>query len=59
MAQMAESKEPHYAFDVDMESRKFDDEFNRMSRLGFIKKVYGILTVQLALTVGWCALALT
>ena len=59
MTQMAESKEPHYAFDVDIESAKFEEEFNRMSRLGFIKKVYGILTVQLALTVGWCALALT
>ena len=30
-----------------------------MARLGFIKKVYAILTVQLAITVGWCAIALT
>ena len=29
-----------------------------MARLGFIRKVYGILSVQLAITVAWCWLVL-
>ena len=55
---MEESKE-QYAFDVEVGNEKFEEEFHNMARLGFIRKVYGIVSAQLAITVGWCYLVLT
>jgi FtsH-binding integral membrane protein len=49
-------------FELGLTNNSFKDKLNDISlqmRLGFVKKVYGILSVQLLITVLFCALSMT